>query len=171
MVYNFVHFPRTSVIFSLHSSFSPPQQSFVAQAFFEDWCCILVNHLLQDEDDADRHAVNSRVTPVLLRIWAASSSGWLAAIPAAISFNANSKRERGTMDGGGRRELDLILSLKMEEFPSTLHVVMPLFRGGLNKVRQTKQILAKIIGGSPRNLNFETLLKLLGNYYGTLRLT
>jgi hypothetical protein len=58
----------------------------------------------------------------------------------------------------------------MEEFPATLHVVMPLFRGGLDKVRQTRQILAKIIRGSPRNLNFETLLKLLGNYYGTLRL-
>ena len=111
--------------------------------------------------------VSTLVTPVRLRIWAASSSGWLA----AISFNANSKRERGTMDGGRRRESDLIRSLKMEEFPATLHVVICwLFRGGLDKVRQTRQILPKIIRGGPRNLNFETLLKLLGNYYGTLRL-
>ena len=41
--------------------------------------------------------------------------------------------------------------------------------GDLTKYAQTRQILAKIIGGSPRNFNFETLTELLRNSYGTLR--
>jgi len=40
---------------------------------------------------------------------------------------------RWTEEGGGRRELDLIRLLKMEEFPATLNVVMPLRGGDLTK--------------------------------------